>query len=202
MFLFCLDDRADNSFILVSVVAAGPRCSGWDLLLKSTHPSIINQIAQHAHRIPACCVSSVPVCSKPVISPSGPHVVVPKRGKLELSCHDDATLSGAPGRVRWQRERARRLEGEVEEDGVAYIKVSAAQAYHMGRYVCVNNSTLEHSSIYVYVKGGCLNRGKRPVFVCVCTCMSSLSNESLSSPFRPPECLPAHHGEWHPGPGR
>uniref|UniRef100_A0A667WX08 receptor protein-tyrosine kinase n=1 Tax=Myripristis murdjan TaxID=586833 RepID=A0A667WX08_9TELE len=93
-------------------------------------------------------------CSKPVISPSGPHVVVPKRGKLELSCHDDATLSGAPSRVRWQRERARRLEGEVEEDGVAYIKVSAAQAYHMGRYVCVNNSTLEHSSIYVYVKGG------------------------------------------------
>uniref|UniRef100_A0A667WZV9 receptor protein-tyrosine kinase n=1 Tax=Myripristis murdjan TaxID=586833 RepID=A0A667WZV9_9TELE len=91
-------------------------------------------------------------CSKPVISPSGPHVVVPKRGKLELSCHDDATLSGAPSRVRWQRERARRLEGEVEEDGVAYIKVSAAQAYHMGRYVCVNNSTLEHSSIYVYVK--------------------------------------------------
>uniref|UniRef100_A0A672Z2T5 receptor protein-tyrosine kinase n=1 Tax=Sphaeramia orbicularis TaxID=375764 RepID=A0A672Z2T5_9TELE len=87
-----------------------------------------------------------------VITPSGPHVVVPKRGKLELRCHDNSTKSDAPSRLRWQRERARRLEGEVEEDGVAYIRVSAAQGYHMGRYVCVNNSTLEHSSIYVYVK--------------------------------------------------
>ncbi|KAI3353268.1 hypothetical protein L3Q82_019803, partial [Scortum barcoo] len=89
---------------------------------------------------------------EPVISPSGPHVVVPKRGKLELRCHDNATMSGTPSRLRWQREKPRRLEGEVEEGGVAYIKVSAAQSYHTGRYMCVNNSTLEHSSIYVYVK--------------------------------------------------
>ncbi|XP_029297663.1 KIT proto-oncogene, receptor tyrosine kinase b [Cottoperca gobio] len=92
------------------------------------------------------------VWCQPVISPGGPHIVVPKRGKLELRCHDNATTSGAPSRLRWQRERARRLEGEVEEGGVVYVKVSAAQAYHMGRYVCINNSTLEHSSIYVYVK--------------------------------------------------
>uniref|UniRef100_A0A8C9YZG6 receptor protein-tyrosine kinase n=1 Tax=Sander lucioperca TaxID=283035 RepID=A0A8C9YZG6_SANLU len=89
---------------------------------------------------------------RPVISPNGPYIVVPKMGKLELRCQDNATTSGAPSKLRWQRERARRLEGEVEEGGVAYVKVSAAQAYHMGRYVCVNNSTLEHSSIYVYVK--------------------------------------------------
>ncbi|XP_019111880.2 KIT proto-oncogene, receptor tyrosine kinase b isoform X2 [Larimichthys crocea] len=89
---------------------------------------------------------------EPVISPSGPHVVVPKRGKLELRCHDNATTPGVPSRLRWQKERARRLDGEVEEGGAAYIKVSAVQTYHMGRYVCVNNSTLEHSSIYVYVK--------------------------------------------------
>lgn len=88
----------------------------------------------------------------PVISPSGPHIVIPKRGKLELRCHDNATTSDIPSRLRWQRERARRLEGEVEESGVAYVKVSSVQAYHMGRYVCVNNSTMEHSSIYVYVK--------------------------------------------------
>lgn len=92
---------------------------------------------------------------KPVISPSEPHIVVPRRGKLELHCRDNATASGAPSRLRWQRERARRLEGEVEDGGVAYVKVPAVQAYHMGRYVCVNNSTLEQSSIYVYVKGGC-----------------------------------------------
>ncbi|XP_044045595.1 KIT proto-oncogene, receptor tyrosine kinase b isoform X2 [Siniperca chuatsi] len=92
------------------------------------------------------------VWCEPIISPSGPHIVVPIREKLELRCHDNATMSGAPSRLRWQRERARRLEGEVEEGGVAYVKVSAAQVYHMGRYMCVNNSTLKHSSIYVYVK--------------------------------------------------
>uniref|UniRef100_A0A8D3DBM2 Mast/stem cell growth factor receptor Kit n=1 Tax=Scophthalmus maximus TaxID=52904 RepID=A0A8D3DBM2_SCOMX len=92
------------------------------------------------------------VWCEPVISPSGPHVVVPKRGKLELRCHDNATTPDAPPSLRWQWERARRLEGEVEEGGVAYVKVPSVQALHMGRYVCVNNSTLEHSSIYVYVK--------------------------------------------------
>ncbi|XP_061535634.1 KIT proto-oncogene, receptor tyrosine kinase b isoform X2 [Phycodurus eques] len=88
---------------------------------------------------------------KPVISPSGPHIVVPKRGRLELYCHDDATRPGATSRLRWQREKARRLEGEAQEGGVAVVKVPAVQAYHMGRYVCVNNSTLERTSIYVYV---------------------------------------------------
>ncbi|XP_067434847.1 KIT proto-oncogene, receptor tyrosine kinase b isoform X1 [Thunnus thynnus] len=97
-------------------------------------------------------ISSVPVWCQPVISPSGPHIVVPKKGKLELRCHNNATTSGAPSRLRWQWERARRLEGEMEEGGVAYVKVPAVQAYHMGRYVCINNSTLERSSIYVYVK--------------------------------------------------
>ncbi|XP_031727767.1 KIT proto-oncogene, receptor tyrosine kinase b isoform X1 [Anarrhichthys ocellatus] len=92
------------------------------------------------------------VWCQPVISPSGPHVVVPKRGRLELRCRNNATTSGAQSGLRWQRERARRLEGEVEEGGAAYVKVATAQAYHAGRYVCVNNSTLEHSSIYVYVK--------------------------------------------------
>lgn len=95
------------------------------------------------------------VWCQPVISPSGPHVVVPKRGRLELRCRNNATTSGTQSGLRWQRERARRLEGEVEEGGAAYVKVATAQAYHAGRYVCVNNSTLEHSSIYVYVKGGC-----------------------------------------------
>ncbi|XP_041840237.1 KIT proto-oncogene, receptor tyrosine kinase b [Melanotaenia boesemani] len=92
------------------------------------------------------------VWSEPIISPSGPHIVVPKKGKLELRCHDNATTSGAPSKLRWQREKGRRLEGEVEEGGVASVRLSAVQTYHMGRYVCVNNSTLEHSSIYVYVK--------------------------------------------------
>ncbi|XP_077575532.1 KIT proto-oncogene, receptor tyrosine kinase b [Stigmatopora nigra] len=88
---------------------------------------------------------------KPVISPSGPHIVVPKRGNLELHCYDNASTSGATFRLRWQRENARRLEGESEEAGVAVVKVPVVQAYHMGPYVCINNSTLERASIYVYV---------------------------------------------------
>ncbi|XP_047222050.1 KIT proto-oncogene, receptor tyrosine kinase b isoform X3 [Girardinichthys multiradiatus] len=91
------------------------------------------------------------VWSKPVIFPSGPHVVVPNKGKLELHCHDNTT-SGAPSMLRWQREKTRRLEGEVGEGGAASLRMSVVRIYHMGRYVCINNSTLEHSSIYVYVK--------------------------------------------------
>ena len=94
------------------------------------------------------------VWCEPIITPGGPHLTVPKGGKLELRCHENGTVSGAPAsRLRWQKERMRRLEGEVEEGGSVYVRVSSAQAFHMGRYVCVNNSTLEHSSIYVYVKG-------------------------------------------------
>lgn len=99
-------------------------------------------------------MASVLVCWKPVITPSGPHVVVPKRGRMELRCHDNATTSGTPSGLKWARERGRRLEGEVEEGGATLLKVSSVQPYHMGRYMCVNNNTKEHSSIYVYVKGG------------------------------------------------
>uniref|UniRef100_A0A1A7XJR8 receptor protein-tyrosine kinase n=1 Tax=Iconisemion striatum TaxID=60296 RepID=A0A1A7XJR8_9TELE len=87
------------------------------------------------------------VWSKPVISPSGPHIVVPKKGKLELSCHDNATVS----QLKWGNDRNRKLEVEVEEGGVASVRVSAVQAYHMGRYTCVNIITKEQSSIYVFV---------------------------------------------------
>lgn len=97
--------------------------------------------------------------SEPLISPGGPHIVVPKKGKLELRCYDNATTSGAPPRLRWYRDKSRKLDGEVQEGNVAFVRLSAAQLNHMGRYICVNNITLEQSSIYVYVKGGCLTGG-------------------------------------------
>uniref|UniRef100_A0AAY5KRX2 receptor protein-tyrosine kinase n=1 Tax=Esox lucius TaxID=8010 RepID=A0AAY5KRX2_ESOLU len=99
--------------------------------------------------------------SNPVISPRGAHLVVPKGGVLELRCHDDNTTTHSTaastvafsGGLRWQRERGRRLEGEVEEAGGAVsIRVASALGYHMGRYTCINNSTKEHSSIYVYIR--------------------------------------------------
>uniref|UniRef100_A0AAX7VMJ8 receptor protein-tyrosine kinase n=1 Tax=Astatotilapia calliptera TaxID=8154 RepID=A0AAX7VMJ8_ASTCA len=89
---------------------------------------------------------------QPLISPGGPHIVVPKKGKLELRCYDNATTSGAPPRLRWYRDKSRKLDGEVQEGNVAFVRLSAAQLNHMGRYICVNNITLEQSSIYVYVK--------------------------------------------------
>ncbi|XP_023811723.1 mast/stem cell growth factor receptor kita [Oryzias latipes] len=92
------------------------------------------------------------VWCKPVISPSGPHLVVPKGGKLELHCHDDDRTSNVPATLRWEKEKARRMEGEVEEGRVASVRVTEVQGYHMGRYVCVNNKTLERSTIYVYIK--------------------------------------------------
>lgn len=73
---------------------------------------------------------------------------------MELRCHDNSTVPGAATRLRWLWEKARRLEGGVEEDGVALVRVSLALPYHMGRYICINNVTQEHSSIFVYVKGG------------------------------------------------
>uniref|UniRef100_A0A8C6P254 receptor protein-tyrosine kinase n=1 Tax=Nothobranchius furzeri TaxID=105023 RepID=A0A8C6P254_NOTFU len=69
-------------------------------------------------------------------------------GKLELSCHDNATAS----QLKWGNDRNRKLEIKVEEGGVASVRVSAVQAYHMGRYTCVNVITKEQSSIYVFVK--------------------------------------------------
>lgn len=107
-----------------------------------------------------CCFLSISAWPKPIISPGGPHVVVPKRGKLELRCHDNSTVSGPATRLRWLWEKTRRLEGGVEEDGVALVRVSSALPYHMGRYICINNVTQEHSSIFVYVKGG-FSEGRR-----------------------------------------
>lgn len=145
-------------------------------------------------------MSSVAVWCKPVITPSGPHIVVPKLGKLELRCTDNATTSGAPSRLRWLRERVRRVDGEVEEGRVTYIKVSPVQPLHMGRYVCINNSTRERSSIYVYVKGGCMRPWRRDVQLLVCP--SAYINQRKSSVFhllRPSTCFPVYHGKRHPG---
>lgn len=103
---------------------------------------------------------------------------------MELRCHDNATTSGTPSRLKWLRERGRRLEGEVEEGGAKLIKVSSVQPYHMGRYMCVNNNTMEHSSIYVYVKGGykrCYAETWRRLYVCP----QQMKSLSLSPPPDP-----------------
>uniref|UniRef100_A0A672S6B2 receptor protein-tyrosine kinase n=1 Tax=Sinocyclocheilus grahami TaxID=75366 RepID=A0A672S6B2_SINGR len=85
---------------------------------------------------------------KPVITPNATHLVIPKGGQLELSCHDDAEMS----KVRWMREKSRKIDGGLKEDGVSVILLSSTQVQHMGRYTCENTQTEEKSSIYIYVK--------------------------------------------------
>uniref|UniRef100_A0A8C1TFD6 Platelet-derived growth factor receptor-like protein n=1 Tax=Cyprinus carpio TaxID=7962 RepID=A0A8C1TFD6_CYPCA len=85
---------------------------------------------------------------KPVITPNATHLVIPKGGQLELSCHDDAEMS----KVRWMREKNRKIDGGLKEDGASVILLSSTQVQHMGRYTCENTQTEEKSSIYIYVK--------------------------------------------------
>lgn len=87
---------------------------------------------------------------KPVITPDAPHLVILKGGQLELRCHDDAEAS--MGMVQWLREKGRKIDGELKEDGASVILLTSTQLHHMGRYTCENTQTRENSSIYVYVK--------------------------------------------------
>ncbi|XP_056112829.1 KIT proto-oncogene, receptor tyrosine kinase b [Rhinichthys klamathensis goyatoka] len=87
---------------------------------------------------------------KPVITPDAPHLVILKGGQLELRCHDNAEAS--MGIVQWLRDKGRKIDGELKEDGASVILLTSTQIQHMGRYTCENNLTGESSSIYVYVK--------------------------------------------------
>ncbi len=92
----------------------------------------------------------IPGWFEPVITPNATHLVIPKGGRLQLSCHDNAEAS----KVRWMREKGRKIEGGLEEDGASIILLTSTQVQHMGRYTCENTHTEEKSSIYIYVKGG------------------------------------------------
>uniref|UniRef100_A0A8C2GTZ1 receptor protein-tyrosine kinase n=1 Tax=Cyprinus carpio TaxID=7962 RepID=A0A8C2GTZ1_CYPCA len=76
------------------------------------------------------------------------HLVIPKGGQLQLSCYDNAEAS----KVQWMREKGRKIEGGLEEDGASIILLTSTQVQHMGRYTCENTQTKEKSSIYIYVK--------------------------------------------------
>lgn len=89
--------------------------------------------------------------SKPVISPNVPHLVILKGGQLELRCEDNTRFDA--NRLRWHRDKGRRIEGEQAEDGASVINLTSIQPQHMGRYTCVSTQTGEKSSIYIYVKG-------------------------------------------------
>ncbi|XP_048053502.1 KIT proto-oncogene, receptor tyrosine kinase b isoform X1 [Megalobrama amblycephala] len=87
---------------------------------------------------------------KPAITPDAPHLVILKGGQLELRCHDDAEAS--MGSVQWLREKGRKIDAELKDDGSSVILLTSTQNQHMGRYTCENTKTGERSSVYVYVK--------------------------------------------------
>ncbi|XP_029905736.1 mast/stem cell growth factor receptor kita isoform X2 [Myripristis murdjan] len=86
-----------------------------------------------------------PANTKPTIHPTGPHFVVPLNAPITLRCQGDHL-------TQWQREDRRKVRGEDRRHGVSILYIARAQPVHMGRYICLEESSGEQSSIYVYVK--------------------------------------------------
>ncbi|KAM8873658.1 mast/stem cell growth factor receptor kita isoform 2-T2 [Spinachia spinachia] len=83
--------------------------------------------------------------TKPTVAPAGPHLVVPLNAPFELRCHGDKE-------VQWQRENRLKVRGEKKVAGMSTLSIPKAQPVHMGRYICLEESSKQRSSIYVYVK--------------------------------------------------
>uniref|UniRef100_A0A6Q2ZL27 receptor protein-tyrosine kinase n=1 Tax=Esox lucius TaxID=8010 RepID=A0A6Q2ZL27_ESOLU len=87
-----------------------------------------------------------PICrSRPTITPGNPHLVIPMNSPLSLICKGDRV-------VRWHREDRPKLRGEVRSNGLAELKIPKAMPVHMGRYICLEESSGQQNSVYVYVK--------------------------------------------------
>ncbi|XP_068599846.1 mast/stem cell growth factor receptor kita [Brachionichthys hirsutus] len=83
--------------------------------------------------------------TKPTITPVGPHVVVSLNTPLELHCQGVKAMQ-------WQRQDRLKVRGEKKTDGMSVLHISRALPVHMGRYVCLEESSGDKASIYVYVK--------------------------------------------------
>lgn len=91
---------------------------------------------------------SIPIAgnTKPTITPAGPHIVVSLGAPLELRCQGVKAMQ-------WQREERPKVRGEKKVDGMSTLHIPRAQPLHMGRYICLEESSQETASVYVYVKG-------------------------------------------------
>ncbi|MCI4389293.1 hypothetical protein PGIGA_G00096220 [Pangasianodon gigas] len=87
-----------------------------------------------------------PGTTRPVITPDGSQLAVQLDGSLILRCHGDAP-------VHWARDerRNRTLREEQRGHQMSTIYVAKAKAQHQGKYTCLEESSGEKSSIYVYV---------------------------------------------------
>ncbi|XP_070817087.1 mast/stem cell growth factor receptor kita isoform X2 [Chaetodon trifascialis] len=86
-----------------------------------------------------------PANTKPTITPTGPHIVISLNAPFELRCQGVKAMQ-------WQREERPKVRGEKRVDGMSMLHIPRAQPVHMGRYICLEESSQEKASIYVYVK--------------------------------------------------
>lgn len=86
--------------------------------------------------------------TRPVITPDGSQHAVQLNGNFTLHCHCDAP-------VHWLREERpnRILREEQRGDHLSTVFVDKAWPQHQGKYICLDESTGETSSIYVFVTG-------------------------------------------------
>lgn len=93
--------------------------------------------------------------SKPSITPTGPHLVVPLNAPFDLRCQGEKE-------IQWQREERSKVRGERRTEGASALHVDRALPVHMGRYVCLERTSGQQASIYVFVNGKCTFRcGKK-----------------------------------------
>ncbi|KAM7410382.1 hypothetical protein PAMA_001700 [Pampus argenteus] len=83
--------------------------------------------------------------TKPTIIPAGPHLVVQLNAPFELHCQGEKDMQ-------WQREDRPKVRGERKTVGMSTLRINRAQPLNMGRYICLEESSRENASIYVFVK--------------------------------------------------
>lgn len=119
------------------------------------------------------CLDPVTGNTKPIITPSGSHVVVSLGAPFELQCRGVKAMQ-------WQREERPKVRGEKKVDGMSMVYVPRAQPAHMGRYICLEESSQERAHIYVYVRG----TGRRPgraFSMCLSSCAVCLRGSGESA---------------------
>lgn len=87
--------------------------------------------------------------TKPVITTTDKdHLVLELNQAFELHCQGDSE-------IQWAREERPnvKLRGERKMNGSTMLHITKALPSHMGRYVCLEKSSGEQASIYIYIRG-------------------------------------------------
>ncbi|XP_034036393.1 mast/stem cell growth factor receptor kita isoform X2 [Thalassophryne amazonica] len=83
--------------------------------------------------------------TKPTITPGGPFLAIHLNAPFNLFCQGDKVM-------RWQRDDRQKVRGEKRSDGMSTLHIPKALPVHMGRYICLEESSGKQSSIYIFVK--------------------------------------------------